>query len=57
MQPKQISAILVIALAIIAAIVAVGLMKKKRVQWFIVLYWIVLTVKNTVDCINAISGW
>jgi len=57
MQPNRISAMLVIALAIIAAIVAVGLMKKKRIQWFIVLYWIVLTVKNTVDCINAINGW
>lgn len=41
--------LLIILLAIIAAIVAYGL-HKRRVMWkWIVLYWMVLTAKNVLD--------
>lgn len=40
----------------IAAIVAYGLYKR-RVMWrWIVAYWVVLTVKNLVDCFAAVRG-
>lgn len=48
----MVSQIFVFVLAVIAAIVARGLYKK-RVMWrWIVLYWCVLTVKNLVDALT-----
>ena len=40
---------LIIALAIIAAVVATGLIAGYSMYAWIVAYWIVLTVKNTLD--------
>lgn len=48
---KSWSALLVIALAVIAAIVAVGLIAGYAMQPFIVGYWVVLTAKNILDYI------
>ena len=44
-----VSQILVIALIIIAAIVAAGLMLKKNMWKWIITYWCVLTLKNLAD--------
>ena len=52
MTQKQISAWLVVALAIIAAITAVGFIAGFAMQPFIVSYWVVLTAKNIVDYIG-----
>ena len=49
MDYKLTSALLVLGLAAIAAIVFVGQVKKKNVWWLICLYWLVLTIKNVVD--------
>ena len=48
---KKITNILIIVLALIAAIVAVGLIANFTMQPFIVAYWVVLTMKNLVDYI------
>lgn len=48
---KHISACLVIILAVIAAITAVGFIAGYAMQPFIVAYWLVLTMKNLVDYI------
>ena len=53
MQTHQISAGLVIVLALIAAIVATGLIAGYSMFSFIVAYWIVLTAKNIVDYIGT----
>lgn len=53
MQPKQISVGLVIVLALIAAVVAVGLIAGYSMFPFIVGYWIVLIMKNLVDYIGT----
>ena len=49
MAPKKLSAILVILLAVIAAVVAVGLIAGLSMWPVIILYWATLTVKNVVD--------
>lgn len=52
MASRKISAWLVVALAIIAAITAVGFIAGFAMQPFIVGYWVVLTAKNIVDYIG-----
>lgn len=49
MTPKQISNVLIIALAVIAAITATGLIAGYAMQPTIIIYWLVLTIKNVVD--------
>lgn len=44
-----VSQILVLCLIGIAALVAVGLMRKKNMWKWIILYWVVLTMKNLAD--------
>lgn len=46
---KAISQFLVILLALDAGWVAIGLAKGMMMQWWIVTYWIILTLKNAVD--------
>ena len=46
---KTVSAWLVVALAVIAAVVAVGLIAGLAMWPVIILYWATLTVKNVVD--------
>ena len=53
MTPKQISSVLIIILAIIAAVVATGLIAGYVMQAWIVAYWIVLTMKNIVDYVST----
>jgi len=55
MNFKKISAWLVILLAVIAAVVAVGLIAGFAMWPFIILYWMVLTIKNVVDYIGTKS--
>ena len=52
MNSKKISAILIIVLAIIAAIVATGLIAGFSMYQWIVSYWVTLTAKNIVDYIG-----
>ena len=49
---KMISAVLVVVLALIAAVVAVGLIAGYAMWPFIVIYWMVLTAKNLTDHIG-----
>lgn len=53
MTHKQISAVLIIILAIIAAITAVGFAEGYKMQPFVVAYWITLTIKNVVDYLGV----
>ena len=53
MTPQKISARLVIVLAVIAAVVATGLIAGYVMQPWIVAYWVVLTAKNIVDYIGV----
>ena len=46
------SQILIIVLAVIAAIVAAGLYKKRNMWPWIIAYWITLTIKNIIDYIT-----
>ena len=46
---KAISQFLVILLALDAGWVAIGLAKGVIMQWWIVAYWVILTLKNAVD--------
>lgn len=50
---KQISAVLIIILAIIAAITAVGFAEGYKMQPFVVAYWVTLTIKNVVDYLGV----
>lgn len=50
---KQISAVLIIILAIIAAIVATGLIAGVAMYPAIIGYWLVLTIKNVVDYLGV----
>ena len=50
---KRISAILILVLAVIAAIVATGLIAGYSMWAWIVAYWITLTIKNVVDYIGT----
>lgn len=52
MDAKKLSAWLVILLAVIAAIVAIGLIAGYSMWPVIILYWSVLTMKNVVDYIS-----
>ena len=45
----MVSQILIIVLILIAATVAVGLMRKQNMWKWIIAYWIVLTLKNVSD--------
>lgn len=56
MTPKQISSMLIIILAIIAAVVATGLIAGYVMQAWIVAYWLVLTMKNIIDYIGIIPN-
>lgn len=47
--------LLIISLAIIAAVVAYGLYRKRNMWHWIVLYWLVLTIKNVLDAIGGIT--
>ena len=53
MTARRISAILIIVLAIIAAVVATGLIAGYIMWAWIVGYWITLTAKNIVDYIGS----
>ena len=53
MNGTQISAILIIVLAVIAAIVATGLIAGYVMHAWIVAYWVTLTAKNLVDYIGT----
>ena len=50
---KRISAILILVLAVIAAIVATGLIAGYSMWAWIVAYWMTLTIKNVVDYIGT----
>ena len=49
----MISQILIFALMADAYIVFVGLLRKKNMWAFIVLYWLILTLKNAVDFVGV----
>ena len=49
---KQVSACLVIVLAIIAAVTATGFIAGYSMQAWIVAYWVTLTMKNVIDYIS-----
>jgi hypothetical protein len=49
MNAKKLSAILVLMLAAIAAVVLIGLALSQSMWAWIIAYWAVLTVKNVVD--------
>lgn len=49
---KKVSAILVVVLALIAAVTAIGLITGYAMQPMIVAYWVTLTMKNVVDYIG-----
>lgn len=53
MSSKKLSAYLVILLAVIAAVVAVGLITGLAMWPVIILYWMVLTIKNVVDYLGT----
>ena len=53
MNGTQISATLIIVLAVIAAIVATGLIAGYTMQAWIVAYWVTLTAKNLVDFVGT----
>lgn len=40
---------LILLLMVDAAVVAIGLSRKKNMWLFIVLYWLLLTIKNTMN--------
>ena len=46
---QETSKMLVLVLALIAGIVAVGLIEGYKMYAFIVMYWLVLTMKNLID--------
>lgn len=48
----RLTTLLIIALAVIAAIVATGMIAGYAMQAWIVAYWMVLTMKNMVDYIG-----
>ena len=53
MKPGEISARLVVVLAVIAAVTATGLIAGYAMQPFIVGYWVVLTAKNITDYLSG----
>ena len=56
MTNNQIINALIIVLALIAAIVATGLIAGYAMQAFIVAYWVVLTMKNLMDYVEKRKG-
>ncbi|MBR4442537.1 MAG: hypothetical protein IKS52_04625 [Clostridia bacterium] len=50
----MISQTLVFLLMLDAAWVAIGLARKKNMWKWIVLYWLILTVKNAVDALGSV---
>ena len=55
MSAKKISQILIIVLAVIAAVVATGLIAGYVMQSWIVSFWVTLTAKNLVDYVGTIE--
>ena len=53
MKAKDVSAALVIVLAVIAAAVSIGLIVGMSVWPIIIIYWCTLTAKNLVDYIGT----
>ncbi len=51
---KKLSAILVLMLAAIAAVVLIGLVFSRSMWAWIIAYWAVLTVKNVVDFVGML---
>lgn len=49
---KRMTDILILALAVIAAVVATGLIMDVSVWPMIIVYWLVLTIKNVLDYIG-----
>lgn len=45
--------LLIIFLAVIAAVVAYGLYRKRNMWHWIVVYWLMLTAKNVIDVIGG----
>ena len=52
---RRLTDILIIALAVIAAVVATGLIMGWSMWAFIILYWMVLTIKNVLDFISRMA--
>lgn len=50
---RNISNALVLALAVIAAVVATGLIAGVQMWPWIIMYWLVLTAKNIVDYVGG----
>jgi len=50
---RRITKVLILTLAVIAAVVATGLIGGRSMWAWIVAYWIVLTSKNIVDYISS----
>ena len=46
---------LILALAVIAAVVATGLIMGWSMWAFIIIYWLTLTVKNVVDYVGRVK--
>lgn len=53
---KLLSQALIVALIVIAAVVAIILSTGKSAWILIIVYWVVLTAKNTVDLIGNKKG-
>jgi hypothetical protein len=51
---EEIIQLLIIVLMFDAAIVAVGLLRKKNMWHFICAYWVILTIKNTLEAIEKL---
>ena len=52
---RRITDILIIALAVIAAVVATGLIMGWSMWAWIIIYWLTLTVKNVLDFISRMA--
>lgn len=48
---RRVTACLVILLAVIAAVVLAGLITGRNMWGYIIAYWAVLTIKNTIDAV------
>lgn len=49
-----ISILFIVSLLLIAGYVAYGLMRKRNMWKWIVLYWCILTIKNAVDLLKSV---
>ena len=52
LEVEQVTTAFQVILAVIAAVVAVGLYRKRNMWAVIILYWVVLTLKNIVEVIR-----